>query len=401
MKFRKRVRKGLLILALSTTIMGSTAGCGEERISTSETVSAVGNESEVLSPSPMPEEVIETNKSAVEPFIVKLTEEEIKSLEQISARDGEEYLEALKQRDARTLSGLMLHAENEYTLADMMKVLEGFTLYFDNLKKLQLQFESNEQNDEYFIENYIIVGTKEGKARSIPFVVRYTKTQGMEQIQNDDRREPLYDSPLIGEYPYTDLEVKRYVQALKDNDKESLVLHLGMYDGKAETSTNLDKTLQKYKNSIDLNSVKIVPKSYDEQADQFLFNLVDSQQRSHVIRINGGQMRVVDDWSMLAVIDESEYSGLELELVKLINLSTQYLNARDEKAYLSLFIVDSPITQLNAKTISKIEVESINQESKDSATAATTRWMDSDFEGSHKMYSFVKLKGTWKIADID
>jgi hypothetical protein len=174
-----------------------------------------------------------------------------------------------------------------------------------------------------------------------------------------------------------------------------------MYDDKAETSTNLDKTLQKYKTSIDLNSVKIVPKGYDEQADQFLFNLVDSQQRSHEIRINSGQMRVVDDWSMLAMIDESEYSGLELELVKLINLSTQYLNARDEKAYLSLFIVDSPITQLNAKTISIIEVESINLESQDSATAATTRWMDSEFEGSHKMYSFVKIEGIWKIADID
>jgi hypothetical protein len=40
-------------------------------------------------------------------------------------------------------------------------------------------------------------------------------------------------------------------------------------------------------------------------------------------------------------------------------------------------------------------------ESQNSATAATTRWMDSDLEGSLKMISFVKLEGTWKIADID
>lgn len=408
MKLGKRGRKGLLILTLSTTIMGLVAGCGEEKPENSEMISAGGNQGEAESPSPMPipDEVIETTQPAEvtatkEPDHLELTEEETKSLEQLSSKDGEEYLEALKQKDARTLSGLMVYAENEYTVADMTKVLEGFTLYFDSLKKLKLRPESNEQNEEYFIENYTIIGTKEGKVRSIPFEVKYAKSQGMELIQNDDKREPLYDSPLIGQYPYTDLEVKRYVQALKDEDKESLVLHLGMYDDKEETNTNLDKTLKKYNGSIDLNSITIVSKGYDEQADQFLFNLVDSQQQSHEIRINGGQMRVVDDWSILAMIDESEYSGLELELVKLINLSTQYLNTRDEKAYLSLFTVDSPITQLNAKTISKIEVESINLESQDSAAAATTRWMDSDVEGSHKMYTFMKIEGTWKIADID
>ncbi|WP_054025023.1 hypothetical protein [Bacillus sp. FJAT-28004] len=194
------------------------------------------------------------------------------------------------------MSGLMAHAENEYTEADMAKVLEGFLLYFDDLENLQLRFEVNEQNDEYYVEHYTIAGTKDGKARAIPFQMKYAKSQGMEQIQDDDRREPLYNSPLIGQYPYTVLEVERYVQALLQKDKASLALHLGMYDDNEETKAAVERMLQKYEESLDLSSVKVVSKGYDEQEDQYFYELRDSNQQTHELWLSGEELKVVDEW---------------------------------------------------------------------------------------------------------
>lgn len=235
--------------------------------------------------------------------VTTLPADVIQSLEYISAKDGEKYLDALKQQDTKELSSLMAHAENEYTKDDMEKVLEGFLLYFDDLENLRLHFETNEQNDEYYIENYSIVGTKDGKSRAIPFQVYYAKSQGMEKIQNDDWREPLYDSPLIGDYPYTMLEVEFYVQALLLKDTESLALHLAMYDDNEETKTAVKRLLQKYEELLDLSSVKIVSKGYDEQVDQFFFELRDNNQQTHELRLGRGEIRMVDDWVTIQASD--------------------------------------------------------------------------------------------------
>lgn len=100
------------------------------------------------------------------------------------------------------------------------------------------------------------------------------------------------------------------------------------------------------------------------------------------------------------IIDVAKYSGQELELVQLINKSTKLLNDKNEKKYLALFAKGSPISQLNKKAITKIEVVTIGPIKDNSALVQTTRWMGSD-PGVTKLYTFVKEEGTWKIYDID
>lgn len=224
------------------------------------------------------------------------SEDTIQSLEQISAKDGNIFLDALKQQDTSLLSRLMAHAENEYTETDMASVLEGFLLYFDDLEGLKLNFEANEQNDEFYIERYNIVGTKADEARSLPFQVSYAKSQGIELIMDDNKREPHYNSPLIGQYPYAVLDAERYVQALQTQDKESLALHLGLYDDNEQTKEAIDQLLQTYNESFSLSSVEIVSKGYNDQEKLFLFELKDSNQKTHEFHIVTDEFKVVDDW---------------------------------------------------------------------------------------------------------
>lgn len=273
------------MLAIPVTFMMAIVGCGKEQSSTLDLVTPAP---EVVSKLEQPGE---TGASI---FLddASLSKDDTQSLEQISAKDGEKFLGVLKQQDTKALSGLMVHAENEYTEADMAKVLEGFLLYFDGLENLRLQFEANVQNDEYYVEHYNIAGKKDGKVRAIPFQIKYAKTQGMEQIQDDDKREPT----LIGQYPYTLLEVERYVQALMQKDTESLALHLGMYDDNKETKATVERMLQKYEESLDLSSVKVVSKGYDEQKDQYFYELRDSNQQTHELWLGGEELKIVDKW---------------------------------------------------------------------------------------------------------
>ncbi|MBB3113892.1 hypothetical protein FHS18_006007 [Paenibacillus phyllosphaerae] len=296
----KRMQKATLIVAISVTFMTALAGCGKDKEDSppEETAPAADNQgsqpsNEVSEPTPSEEPA----DSVVDPGATEPSEDETQSLEEVSAKDGEKFLAALKKKDTAALSLLMAPAENEYTEADMAKVLEGFQLYFDSLDELTLRFEANEQNDEYFIERYAIEGNKDGKARVLPFEVEYAKSQGMANIRDDAKRVTLYDSPLIGQYPYAMLEVERYVQALLEKDTESLALHLGMYDDNAETKAAVDQALKKYEESIDLGTVKVIAKGYDGQGKQFSYELRDSKQQTHELRIAGEEMKIVDDWA--------------------------------------------------------------------------------------------------------
>lgn len=224
------------------------------------------------------------------------TEEVTQSLEQVSFKDGTKFLDALKQQDTQLLSALMAHAENEYTEKDMATVIEGFQLYFDDLAGLQLQFETNQQNEEYYIENYHITGTKDGEERILPFQLSYAKSQGVELILDEDKHEVLYNSPLIGLYPYAVSEVERYVQALQVQDKESLALHLGMYDDNEQTKAAIDQMLQTYNESLSLSSVEIVSKGYSVTEELVLFELHDNNGQMHELRIVGEERFVLDDW---------------------------------------------------------------------------------------------------------
>ena len=53
-------------------------------------------------------------------------------------------------------------------------------------------------------------------------------------------------------------------------------------------------------------------------------------------------------------LDESKYSGDELEIVKLMNARMRYVYEQDEKGYMSLFAPDSPISGMPNYTFHKI-----------------------------------------------
>ncbi|WP_336785871.1 hypothetical protein [Paenibacillus sp. MMO-177] len=87
-------------------------------------------------------------------------------------------------------------------------------------------------------------------------------------------------------------------------------------------------------------------------------------------------------------LDESNYTGEELELVKVINTSTRYLNARDEKNYLALTSKDSLITQLNPKLITKMIFKEFGPITNTSATVRVESWRETDYS-IIRTYTFV------------
>ncbi|TYP76474.1 hypothetical protein [Paenibacillus methanolicus] len=295
MVFAKRLRQAAT-LAMTLTVMAAMMGCGKEEAPTPPTA-----------PTPAPASTAadagQTQNEPAEPDVEGKPADdgqpadEPQSLEQASAKDGRKFLDALKLQDTNALSNLMSHAENEYTEADMTKVAEGFRLYFDGLEELQLRFESSEQSDERYIQHYAITGTKDGKTRELAFQISYAKTQGTDAIRDDARREPLYDSPLISRYPYAALEIERYVQALREQDKESAALHLGLVEDNKETKATVERLLRKYADSFDLKTATIFPKDYDELNDQFGFELRDDGGRTHELRLAGDGLRISDDWT--------------------------------------------------------------------------------------------------------
>ncbi|MFD2381739.1 hypothetical protein ACFSWD_11830 [Paenibacillus xanthanilyticus] len=282
--------------------MAVILGCGKEETAKPEPDPAVSEAGQPQNDAPEPEENAAANEPATpdagdEPAEVAQQPDDTQSLEQASAKDGRKFLDALKQQDTKALSSLMSPAENEYTEADMAKVVEGFRMYFDRLEELQLRFESSEQNDERYIEHYAVTGTKDGKARELAFDISYAKSQGMDVIRDDARREPLYDSPLIGQYPYAVREIERYVQALLQQDKASIPLHLGLYEENDETKATVERLIRKYADALDLKTAKIVPKGYDEQKNQFRFELRDEGGRTHELRMAGEDLRIADEWA--------------------------------------------------------------------------------------------------------
>lgn len=136
---------------------------------------------------------------------------------------------------------------------------------------------------------------KEGEERSIPFQVKYAKQDGSAAVPNTDKREPLYDSPYIGQYPYVVRDVARYMQALAQKDVESLALHLGIYDEKAESS--VQHLLQAYTERLDLAAAKAVPLGYDANNKRFLFDLRDDKKQSRSIQVDADKAIILDDWA--------------------------------------------------------------------------------------------------------
>ncbi|CAM4490888.1 hypothetical protein [Paenibacillus tarimensis] len=292
----------ILMLAISVTLLSTSAGCGKENTSNSDSSPAVTNNGgQPEGPSSSAEipkhNQPETEVESTDPGTKGSDGDSVPSLEQVSAKDGGKFLDALKQQDTKALSGLMAHAENEYTESDMVKVLEGFQLYFDRLEELKLRYESNEQNKEYYVEHYAIAGKKDNQEYSIPFIIKYSKSQNIEHILNDDQREPIFDSPLIEEYPNAVRDAERYVQALQQKDMESLALHLEYDELNEQTKAAVEQMLTQYDEALDLSSLKPVPLGYDEQEEQFLFELQDADGRKHNIRIDVEDYTIIDEWA--------------------------------------------------------------------------------------------------------
>ncbi|SDS89915.1 hypothetical protein SAMN05444162_2554 [Paenibacillaceae bacterium GAS479] len=101
-------------------------------------------------------------------------------------------------------------------------------------------------------------------------------------------------------------------------------------------------------------------------------------------------------------IDESQYEGEELALVKLLNQSTKYRNEGDEAKYLALISDDphTPITQMNPNKIIEIRIDGIGDISDTMGTIQASVTTEGTPQGT-RTYVFHKANGQWKIYDID
>ncbi|WP_127531809.1 hypothetical protein [Paenibacillus kobensis] len=287
----------LLLAAMLTVIL---AACSQE----DKPAPVPGTAIVSPEPEPEPEQTLDDPQEQVFPpeeeavsSPGETTDDAALSLEHISAQDAGKFVEALKKEDAERLSVLTAHAENENTPETMRVVLAGFRLHFDQLTELSLSFDSNQQDEQYYIEHYRITGMQDGKERFVPLQVKYNKEQGMEAIRDDARREPLFDSPMLNQYPYMADDVKRYLRAITEEDKESLMLHLGLHDETEENKAAVDRLLGKYQEELDLNTANVVPVGYDEDEGLFIFDLQDDRGHSHRVQAGGGTWFMQDEWT--------------------------------------------------------------------------------------------------------
>ncbi|OMF16646.1 hypothetical protein BK131_01210 [Paenibacillus amylolyticus] len=108
-------------------------------------------------------------------------------------------------------------------------------------------------------------------------------------------------------------------------------------------------------------------------------------------------------------LDETNYTGDELEIVKLMNARVRYLYEKDEKAYMNLFDPQSPISGMGRYKIRKITSISdiIIQEQKQLYQGAVTitELRENDKEYISTMVFWKKKEdgdnAQWVIADID
>ncbi|WP_340016284.1 hypothetical protein [Paenibacillus sp. FSL K6-1318] len=108
-------------------------------------------------------------------------------------------------------------------------------------------------------------------------------------------------------------------------------------------------------------------------------------------------------------LDETNYTGDELEIVKLMNARVRYLYEKDEKAYMNLFDPQSPISGMGRYKVRKIISISdiIIQEQKKLYQGAVTitELRENDKEYINTMVFWKKKEdgdsAQWVIADID
>ncbi|MGF9697957.1 MULTISPECIES: hypothetical protein [Paenibacillus] len=108
-------------------------------------------------------------------------------------------------------------------------------------------------------------------------------------------------------------------------------------------------------------------------------------------------------------IDETKYTGDELEIVKLMNTRLRYLWEEDEKGYMSLIDPQSPVSGMSRtkvrKVISMSDITIQEQKKLYEGVVEVTELKENDVESSSIMVFWKKKEdgdsAQWIIADID
>ncbi|WP_145320063.1 hypothetical protein [Paenibacillus xylanexedens] len=108
-------------------------------------------------------------------------------------------------------------------------------------------------------------------------------------------------------------------------------------------------------------------------------------------------------------LDETNYTGDKLEIVKLMNARMRYLYEKDEKAYMSLIDPESPVSGMAGSKVRKVISmgEIIIQEQKKlyQGVVTITELRENEEEASHIMVFWKKKadgdNAQWIFADID
>ncbi|QOS77693.1 hypothetical protein JNUCC31_23455 [Paenibacillus sp. JNUCC31] len=108
-------------------------------------------------------------------------------------------------------------------------------------------------------------------------------------------------------------------------------------------------------------------------------------------------------------LDETNYTGDELEIVKLMNVRMRYIWEEDEKGYMSLFDPQSPVSGMPAskvrKVISMSKIKIREQKKLYEALVMVTELRENEEEASSSMVFWKKKAdgdaAKWIFADID
>lgn len=106
-------------------------------------------------------------------------------------------------------------------------------------------------------------------------------------------------------------------------------------------------------------------------------------------------------------IEESDYSGDEQAIVRLINQRIKYSFEQNETEYMKLFHEFSPISGLQKYRLHTVKLlEDIHIQEQNYSHVAVVRTEDAFLTGEsfNNQYVFIKWKkpgADWKIADID
>lgn len=108
-------------------------------------------------------------------------------------------------------------------------------------------------------------------------------------------------------------------------------------------------------------------------------------------------------------LDETNYTGDELEIVKLMNARLRYIWEEDEKGYMSLIDPQSPISGMKKFKVRKVtsmsDITIQEQKKLYQAVVTVTEINENDEEYSNTMVFWKKKEegdsARWVIADID